>query len=135
MPRRPCCRRVLARPGAALFKPAGIPMDQLETVELTLDGYEAIRLADHEGLYQEEAAQKMGISRPTFSRLLASARGLVAQALVHGKALVIEGGPVHVAEAAQHGRRRERKGHGVHLRRCPRCGDEVVDPVGEKETP
>jgi uncharacterized protein len=63
---------------------------------MTLDEFEALRLADLDGLYQEQAAEKMKISRPTFSRIVDSARRKVADALVHGKALRIEGGPIHL---------------------------------------
>jgi predicted DNA-binding protein (UPF0251 family) len=69
-------------------------MPALEVIAMTLDEFEAIRLADLGGLYQEEAAEKMGVSRPTFSRIVESAHRKVADALVHGKALRIEGGPV-----------------------------------------
>jgi uncharacterized protein len=71
-------------------------MRELEEVVMTLDEFEAIRLADLEGLYQEDAAARMGISRPTFGRVLAAAHGKVADALAHGKALRIEGGPVEL---------------------------------------
>ena len=94
MPRPCCCRRVNAEPGAAYFKPRGVPIRMLEEVTLTLDEFEALRLADHEGLYQEAASQQMGISRPTFSRLIAEARRKVARFLVRGAALRIEGGVV-----------------------------------------
>ena len=76
------------------FKPVGVPRAELRTVYLTLDGLEAIRLADGEGLYQEAAAERMGISRTTFSRILAGARRAVAEALLEGKALEIRGGVV-----------------------------------------
>lgn len=87
---RPCClRRIEFRPTCTLFKPAGIPARDLEWVELAADESEAIRLADLEGLYQEEAAERMGISRPTFSRIVEQARRKVAMALIHGKALLL----------------------------------------------
>jgi uncharacterized protein len=63
---------------------------QLEEVLLSLDGFEAIRLADNLGLYHEEAAAKMSVSRSTFGRILDSARGKVADAIINGKALKIE---------------------------------------------
>lgn len=95
---RPCCRRRIAgAPPAGIFKPAGIPGRFLEEVVLGLDGLEAIRLADLEGLYQEEAAARMGVSRATFGRIVAEARRRVAEALVEGKLLRIEGGPVDEA--------------------------------------
>lgn len=69
----------------------------LEEVSMTVDEFEAIRLADLEGLYQEQAAAKMEISRPTFGRIVESAHKKVADALVNGKALKIEGGEVKMA--------------------------------------
>jgi len=89
-----CCRRVSGRPPAGVFKPQGIPLRDLEEVVLGLDEFEALRLADLDGHYQEQAALRMQVSRPTFSRILDSARRKVADALVHGKALRIEGGTV-----------------------------------------
>jgi len=71
-----------------------VPRSSLEHTRLTLDGLEALRLADVEGLYQEEAARRMGVSRATFGRVLAAAREIVADALVNGKGLDIEGGVV-----------------------------------------
>jgi predicted DNA-binding protein (UPF0251 family) len=96
MPRPFCNRRIAGRPAAAAFKPAGIPMDELEEVVMTLDEFEALRLADLDGLYQEAAAAQMGVSRPTFSRIVEAAHRKIADALVHGKALRIEGGPVQM---------------------------------------
>ncbi len=65
---------------------------------MALDELEALRLADLQGLYQEQAADQMKISRPTFARVIESARKKVADALINGKALRLEGGPViHVA--------------------------------------
>ena len=90
---RPChCRRVSALPKNRCFKPNGIPLHELEEVVLSLDGLEALRLADHEDLNMDEAAARMGVSRHTFGRLLRRARRSVAQALVLGQALRIEGG-------------------------------------------
>lgn len=82
-----------------LFKPAGVPTDLLTEVVMTLDEFEAIRLADLEGLYQEEAAKRMGISRTTFGRILDSARRKTAELLAGGRCLKLEGGHVHPAEA------------------------------------
>jgi predicted DNA-binding protein (UPF0251 family) len=81
-----------AMPGVAYFKPRGVRIIALEEVALGVDEFEAIRLADLEGLYQEQAAERMKISRPTFGRIIESARRKVAEALVQGKALKIEGG-------------------------------------------
>jgi predicted DNA-binding protein (UPF0251 family) len=92
---RPCClRHINVNPCAAYFKPAGIPARLLEEVVLALDELESLRLADLNGLYQEQAAEKMKISRPTFARIVEAARRKVADALIHGKALRLEGGAV-----------------------------------------
>jgi uncharacterized protein len=99
MSRPPCCRHVSGKPVAALFKPAGMPACGLPVVTVTLDEFESIRLADSEGLYQEEAARRMKVSRPTFGRIVDAAHRKVADALVNGKALKIEGGTVHVDHA------------------------------------
>ena len=96
MPRPFCCRSVAGRPAAPIFKPVGIPVRELEEVVMTLDEFESVRLADLEGLYQEQSAERMKISRATFSRIVDSARRKIADALVHGKALRIEGGQVRV---------------------------------------
>lgn len=89
-----CCRRVAAEPESNYFKPRGVPLLSLDEVTMTVDEFEALRLADLEGLYQEQAAERMGISRPTFGRIIESAHRKVADALVGGKALKIEGGEV-----------------------------------------
>lgn len=90
MPRPRCCRRIAGEPACKVFKPAGMPASTLEEVVLSLEEYEAIRLADHEGLYQEDAAARMGVSRQTFGRAVAQARAKVARALVLGCVLRIE---------------------------------------------
>jgi predicted DNA-binding protein (UPF0251 family) len=90
MPRPRCCRRIAGIPGARVFKPAGRPIAEIGEVTLSLEEYEAIRLADFEGLYQEEAAGRMGVSRQTLGRTLESARRKIARALVEGLALRIE---------------------------------------------
>ena len=111
MPRPRQCRRVAQLPQANYYKPRGVPLRMLQQVALTVDELEALRLADLEGLYQEEAAQQMNVSRQTFGRIVEAARKKVADALVNGKALSIEGGSVEV-DAPAHGRACGRKGGG-----------------------
>lgn len=77
-------------PGADYFKPRGVPLTELEEVSLNLDELETLRLADYEGLYHEEAAKQMDISRATFGRILDGARHKVTGAIIKGKALKIE---------------------------------------------
>jgi predicted DNA-binding protein (UPF0251 family) len=90
LPRRVCCS-----PEGRGFRPiGGAAACTLAPVTLALDELEAIRLADLEGLYQDAAAERMGVSRQTFARILARARAAVAEALVEGKMLVVASGPV-----------------------------------------
>jgi len=96
MTRPKYCRKIGGIPDINYYKPKGIPASQLEEVVLTLDEFEAIKLADSEGLYQEEAAAGMGISRQTFGRIIDSAHRKIADVLIHGKALKIAGGEVRV---------------------------------------
>lgn len=97
MPRPTKWRYVSFMPAVTLFKPMGVPLRLLEEVCLSLEEAEAIRLKDLEGLEQEECAERMKISRPTFHRVLESARRKVADALINGKATRIEGGTFQMA--------------------------------------
>jgi len=89
MPKR-IRRRIKGRFHHNCFKPCGMRGAELDFEVLSKDEMEAIRLADFEGLYQEEAANQMEVSRPTFSRILANARKKIANALILGKAIEIE---------------------------------------------
>ncbi len=92
MPRPRRTRLVGCMPQAIYFKPAGVKMRQLNEVILSIEEFEAIRLKDFKSLSQEECAKKMGISQPTFHRLVLIARKKAADAIINGKALKIEGG-------------------------------------------
>ncbi len=92
MARPPKCRIVDQEPAVTYFKPRGIPLRKLDEVTLTVEGLEAIRLSDVDGLDQDAAAKRMGISRQTFGRILAQARNTVARSIVEGLGLKIEGG-------------------------------------------
>ena len=97
MTRPPKPRRIGFIPDATYFKPAGIPMRALEEVCISMEEAEAVRLKDLESLDQEASAIKMNISRPTFQRVLASSRQKIADALLNGKAIRIEGGNFEIA--------------------------------------
>ena len=99
------------------YKPFGIPMRELLSVTLLFEEYEAIRLCDYLGMKQEEAAAKMGVSRPTLTRIYDKARKTVATAFAEGKAILIEGGDYTT---------------DGHWYRCPRCR-RALSPVGNKE--
>ena len=96
MPRPQRCRWIGFLPEVTVFKPAGIPGRLLSEVVLTLDELEAIRLAHLQGLYQEEAAARMKVSRQTFGNIITSADAKVADCIVNGRMLRIEGGTIMV---------------------------------------
>lgn len=113
MPRPRKNRRVGRQPPVVFYQPQGVAPHQLKGLILTVEGLEALRLADAEGLEHQHAAEMMGISRPTFSRLLAEARRTLATALSNGWAIRIEGGSYEIAPFAEigfAGRRRHRGG-------------------------
>jgi len=112
LPRHRKRRRVGHVPMCLLFKPAGIPAYDLEEVVLRVEEMEAIRLKDLVGLDQEACAERMGVSRPTFQRILVEARRKVAEVLIKGKALRIEGGAYHLDPE--------------HLQ-CPRCQYSLIE--------
>ncbi len=96
---RPAKLRCVAQlPSIDSFRPVGIPVNALQGVRLSLEELESIRLKDLEGLEQEECGQRMRISRPTFHRILESARKKVGDALINGKAIHIEGGNFELAQ-------------------------------------
>jgi uncharacterized protein len=89
MPRPTCPRRIRHTPPSDYFKPAGVPLRDLREITLAPDEMESIRLADHEDLYNVDAAERMGVSRQTFDRIVRRARRKIAEALVLGQALRI----------------------------------------------
>lgn len=111
------CRRVASLPRSDYYRPRGIPLAVLQHITLTVDELEVIRLTDLQGLYQADAAKKMNISRQTLGRILESAHKKIADALVNGKALAINGGTFEFAEGGsphrfRHGRGRYGRGRG-----------------------
>ena len=95
------CRWVETEPGVTFFKPRGIPLRALQQIVITVDELEAMRLADFLEMTQEEVAQKMQVSRPTVTRMLSRAHRAVAEALVQGKAICIQGGDYRVGQQCQ----------------------------------
>ncbi len=91
-------RIVKFNPNVNYFKPRGIPMFKLEEVSLTVDEREALRLADLVGLSHEEAGRQMGVSRATFGRIVQRARQAVADAMINGKAIKVEGGNYNIVD-------------------------------------
>jgi predicted DNA-binding protein (UPF0251 family) len=133
MSRPPKCRRVEFLPNVTFFKPAGIPLRNLEEVCMSIEEAEAVRLKDLEGLEQEQGAEKMNVSRPTFQRILASARQKIADALLNGKAIRIDGGNFEMTWR----RFRCHRGHEWELEtpvsvppeHCPRCRLHDIQPI------
>lgn len=107
MPRPRKRRRLAQAPKPAIYKPAGVPLNDLRQVLLLHEELEALRLADLQRFNQAEAAAEMAVSRSTFQRILSRARKQVARALVEGHALQIEGGTFTVASPRPTRRRRD----------------------------
>ncbi len=115
---RPHKKRFVAyNPGVSYFKPRGIPMLELEEIHLTIDEREALRLADLEGCSHEAAGRQMQVSRATFGRIIEHARKTVADALINGKAINIEGGNYRIGKTER-------------LFRCPNCSYEWHEAFG-----
>jgi predicted DNA-binding protein (UPF0251 family) len=110
-------------PEVTNFNPAGTSGGKVEQVHLTFDELEAIRLADLEGLYQENAAEKLKVSRQTFGRIINSAHKKIAEALVLGKSIKIQGGEIMAMEQGQ------RMGAGGHCI-CPKCDKRIPHKQG-----
>ena len=112
-----------ALPEITYFKPAGIPLRDLEEVVLSVEELEALRLHEVEGLDPEESARRMEVSRPTFVRALHQARQKIATAVVRGQAIRISGGNFRMEAAEEEVRRF----------RCSACGHEWTVPFGTGE--
>lgn len=134
------CRCISCEPGINCFKPKGIPLVDLQEVILTVDEFEAIRLADLEGLYQEPAAKKMKISRQTFGNIINSAHGKIADAIINGKVIKIEGGVytradkrTFICEECSH---TWEPGYGTgRPRECPKCESNNIHRKTGTENP
>jgi predicted DNA-binding protein (UPF0251 family) len=112
-------------------------MHDLEKVVLTIDEFEALRLADLEGLHQEAAGKQMNVSRQTFGNIIDSAHKKIADCLVNGKAVKIEGGVYAMGEmrefrcSACHHKWEEAHGTG-RPGACPQCGSENIHRAPEE---
>jgi len=117
MPNRRRHRHIKMPPPMEGYKPFGVPMRELESVVMSIEEYEALRLADYENLTHKEAAVRMNISRPTFTRLYDKARKNVAKAFVEGKAILIRGGTFIAGE---------------YWYRCNDCHETIVSDTPEE---
>jgi len=145
MPRPRICRRIFFEPKVTFFKPAGVLLRNLDECVLTKDELEAVRLIDLEQMPQEKAAKKMKISQPTLSRLLRSGRKKLADAIVKGKAIKIQGGDYEMAIPRRGLGRGQGLGRPVEGGRgrmggkaagpsgqcvCPKCGYKAPHKIG-----
>lgn len=135
MPRPQQNRKISTPPLMQGFKPFGIPRRELETVVLQFDEYETMRLLDYEGMTQEQAAEQMEVSRPTLTRIYENARKIIAQALVDGKMIVIEGGNVDFGREWYRCRRCHKLVDGldkhVRCRNCTHFADNELSPLNK----
>ena len=146
MPRPRIRRRIRFMPEVTYFKPAGIPMANLEESILTLEEYEAIRLVDLKEIPQSKAGKQMKISQPTLSRLLKSARKKISKAIIQGKAIKIKGGTYKMVQPRGRGLGKGKgKGLGLGPRgrmkgtgagpggtcKCPKCGYQEAQVRGQ----
>jgi predicted DNA-binding protein (UPF0251 family) len=144
MPRPRRLRRIKFMPETVHFKPAGAPLANLQEKVLTVEEYEAVRLKDLENLEQTKAAKKMKISQSTFNRVLSSARKKLADAIINGKSIKIQGGNFEMVQPRGRGLGLGRgRGMGQGLGRqggtaqgpggkckCPKCGYEEEHSIG-----
>lgn len=133
MTRPKCCRKISALPANREYIPAGKPYSE-ESVSLTLDEIEAIRLADYEKQYQEDAADLMGISRQTFGRIISSAHSKIADAIINGKKMTICDGPVSMHKITDKTCTRCNQSDGMRCPRrdkgrCPACEKSISQDV------
>lgn len=133
MPRPQQHRKIFSPPLMLGFKPFGIPRRELESIILQYDEFEAIRLLDYEGLMQEQAAERMNVSRPTLTRIYENARKTIAEALVAGKMILIEGGNVEFDRTWFRCKRCFKLVDGienhVHCKNCSKFGSEELIPI------
>ena len=140
-PRR--TRRIFFQPDVTYFKPAGIPMLHLKETVLSFDELEAIRLVDSEGMEQSKAGKKMKISQSTLSRLLREGRKKLADAIIQGNAIKIQGGNFKMVQPTGRGLGLGRsRGAGGRGRMggfaagpsgnciCPKCGYKETHQTG-----
>ena len=133
---RPRKRRTVADvPRCTTFKPVGRRLGETGEVRVLTEELEALRLKDLEGLDQLQSAERMGVSRPTFQRVLRSARGKVARALIDGLTIRVEGGDYELAARELHCRscghtwqEPHGSGRGKDSFPCPECGNTEVAP-------
>ena len=123
-------RKVFSRPKVKGFIPMGFYASDLDTIYLSVEEYESIRLKDYMGLSQLESSEHMGVSRPTLTRIYEKARKKIAEALCEGKQILIQGGNVVYHEewfiCSNCGSKFNIKGKSDNVEKCPLCGSKDV---------
>jgi uncharacterized protein len=92
MPRPKKSRKICQPPQMKGFRPFGMPTCKIETIQLSFEEYESIKLVNYDLMDQDKAALQMNVSRPTFTRIYNKALKIIAKAFVEAKAIAIEGG-------------------------------------------
>jgi len=138
-PRAKALRKVLNPPAVHGFKPYGPDKtdSKIDPVYLHLEEYEALRLCDYEHANHHSASQMMNVSRPTFTRIYASALRKIAAAFVEGRTIAIEGGKVYFDSDWYHcstcNCNFNNPDKGNEITECPLCGSTSFDAVEEEE--
>ncbi|MEA2103604.1 MAG: DUF134 domain-containing protein [Candidatus Cloacimonadota bacterium] len=129
-------RRIQKPPLFQRFKPAGVRARTLQRVVISVDEYEALRLADCESMEHKQAAEEMNISRPTFTRLIEVARKKVAKAIIEGKEIFIEGGFVdfqhNIFRCVNCGYIIQINFNDEFPQTCPECGSENLINLAQR---
>ncbi len=135
MPRLKALRTLQELPVVKGFRPLWMRPNYRSAIVMQLEEYEAIRLMDYEHLTHEQAAEKMGVSRPTVTRIYDSARKKLATAMVEGRSFLIEGGEIQLegvhlyCEDCQHKFTRPLTENDSHV--CPQCGSRRILSLSE----
>jgi len=138
-PRSRTPRKISEAPIIKGFRPYGVSMGDKKpaAINLLLEEYEALRLCDYDHCNHEEAAELMGVSRPTLTRIYASALEKIAKSFVLGKRIIIEGGHVYFDSKWCYCKACECKFSNLSRKNekmfCPLCGSPDVSSVQESE--
>jgi uncharacterized protein len=128
MPRPRKWRKVCCMPGSTLYGPLNGFLDDSELIIMSVEEYETIRLIDQEGLNQEECAEKMQVARATVQNIYKAARSKMAESLVNGRMLKIEGGDFKLYNDNE-------RTHGCarcHRNRCAHNNEAQDEPIKEE---
>ena len=127
MPRPFKARRIYGDFEADYFKPRGRRISELEEIYLEADELEALRLADLEDKYQNDAAELMGVSRQTFGNIIKRAHQKVADALINGKAIRLTPAVSGKMRCRGCGSRWAETAHAQESGHCPDCDSDAVE--------